>query len=134
MGEELGSVLAVQDGRASVRLPPSEGCSSCGFCRSQGSDMFAELEAVPGLRVGDRVRVVRHPGGVLKAALLLYLAPAGALLCAAGAAEAAGAPPSGAWAGGLGGAAAAALFVRWADRRFGGRSEFQPRIVRVEAP
>jgi positive regulator of sigma E activity len=134
MGEELGSVLTVQDGRATVLLPRSEGCPACGLCRSQGADMLAELDAVPGLRVGDRVRVERPRRGVLKAALLLCLAPVGVLLCAAGAAEAAGAPPAGAWAGALAGAAAAALFVRWAERRFGGRAEFRPRIVRAAAP
>ena len=133
MSEESGSVLSVQDGRAVVLLPRSEGCPACGLCRAQGEGMTAEFEAVPGLRAGDRVFVERPAGGVLKAAGLLYMAPLAALLAAAGAVEAAGAPPAGVWAGALAAAGAAAFFVRWAERRFGGRAEFKPRIVRAEA-
>ena len=81
---QTGTVEAVADGVARVRLDrPAQcgGCHACGLGRAGG--MVAELDALPGLKPGDRVRVALDPRGVWRGTFWIFVLPLAALVAGA---------------------------------------------------
>jgi len=88
MIEEEGSVLDVADGRALVRTRRTsacEGCSAKGACSTLGGGKDAEIwvDNPIGALKGERVVVAVPEGAVIKASLILYLAPTAAMVAGA---------------------------------------------------
>lgn len=85
-----GTILALHDGKATVRVDTG-GCNGCGHGSSCSVGRIAsgrvtrlELDAPPGLRVGERVSLAPPATGLPLMAALGYLLPAFALVLGAG--------------------------------------------------
>jgi sigma-E factor negative regulatory protein RseC len=80
MIEEIGTVIAVEIGKATIRTERStacEGCASAGFCNlSEGGESVTVVAEDPlHVSVGQTVRVAIPTESFLKGTFLLYLFP-----------------------------------------------------------
>jgi len=138
---ESGTVVAVDDRTVRIRITPAseEACAACGGCSCAGSTRLLETAAVPGLSVGDRVRVESAPTGRVTASLLLLGVPLLGLLGGAVVGEATGdrlglGAEGGAVLLGLASLVFSYAIVALVDRRLRRRSgRPRPRIVVVES-
>jgi len=73
---EVGEVLAVHDGSATVRVCANKNCDRCGICE-RVSDTQMVVEATTSLRVtaGEKVVLSVRPGTIVKSAAVLYILP-----------------------------------------------------------
>ena len=137
---ESGTVVAVDDRIVRIRISPAseEACATCGGCSGAGATRLLETAAVPGLAVGDRVRVESAPTGTAAASLLLLLVPLLGLLAGAIVGQATGdrlglGAEGGAIVLGLATLAIAYSVVALVDRKLRRRSgRMRPRIVVIE--
>ena len=126
----IGTVTALDGGRARVRFVRSPMCEHCGACLTAGSTEM-ELEVANALHaaVGDRVEITLSPRRLLQASMLAYIVPLAALLI-------------GIWLGGMlseragiliGIAACTLAFygLRLLDRRLQRTHAFEPRMARL---
>jgi len=133
--EEQGQVLEVRGGRALVQTTRSGSCEQCGArhaCGGAGGGREARVWAEDplGVQAGERVIIAVPEGTVLRASLLIYLVPVGALVLGALLGNAL-APALG-WsadlgAAGLGLASMALAFL--VSRYVGGKTASGPTIV-----
>jgi len=74
--QEVGEVVAVHDGSASVRVCANKNCDRCGICE-RVSDTEMVVEAITGHRVaaGEKVVLSVRPGTIVKSATVLYIIP-----------------------------------------------------------
>lgn len=76
---EVGKVVQIKKDVAVVELELKEECSSCSiasFCEMKGGNRCIEAEKIPGIKVGDKVKVEIGATQLLKGAILLFLIPA----------------------------------------------------------
>ena len=90
--EESGTVIAVREHTALVRLKRSSACSGCasaGQCHAGHGESEQLLEArnEPGAAIGDLVRVAVSARAVINASARIYLLPVAGLLVGAGVAQ-----------------------------------------------
>lgn len=137
MLHESGEVVAVTEGRVTVRGTSRAGCARCAAGRGCGGAYFSRLLGEPqrcitgrasgALAPGDPVRIAIPETTVLRAAVLAYLVPLAALLAGAVAGQFFGGE-----AGAVGGSAAmllpALIYARWRAARL--RRALQPRVYR----
>ncbi len=130
--KQMGKVIAVHEGSASVRFARSEMCGDCHACFRMGeNETEIELENTLGASVGDTVYIQLHESSVLKASLIMYGVPLLALLlgvlCCA---------PLGDLYAALGGLllSGAAFFLLHAlEPRFAKMRQFKPRMIAIAA-
>jgi sigma-E factor negative regulatory protein RseC len=93
MATPQGTVLAVADGKATIRLNRSQdgGCGNCAHGKACGmarlilerDDLQLQLALIPGLQAGDQVSLAEPKAGLPLLALLGYVCPALALVLGA---------------------------------------------------
>jgi len=84
MIERNGTILAVQDGVATIRVATPSACASCGSRGACGSkDTTVRLPVAATLRAGDGVTLMLAEGALVRGALRAYLLPAVTLLLGA---------------------------------------------------
>lgn len=136
---EPGIVVALEGGRASIRIRPASEdacaqCGSCGHADAKGAKLL-ETAAAAGLTVGDRVLVEIAPVNRIAASLLLLLVPLLGLITGAVAGQIAGPglgveAETGAILGGLTALVATYAAVTWIDRMIRQRrGDPGPRII-----
>jgi sigma-E factor negative regulatory protein RseC len=84
MIERSGTILAVQDGVATIRVETPSACASCGsrgVCGDKHTTV--RLPVAETLRAGDGVTLTLAEGALVRGALRAYLLPAVALLLGA---------------------------------------------------
>lgn len=134
--EERGVVVGVEGGKVLVELEPTAACKGCGLCGNMdGGRMRLEVEAVEGVRPGQRVVVSVDRSMPLRSALFLFGLPAvgfigGLVLGQYWAVTGLGADGSSA-AFGLGLLLVAYVVARVYDRKVAARRS-PPALVRIE--
>lgn len=84
MIERSGTILAVHDGVATIRVETPSACASCGSRSACGSkDALVRLPVAATLRAGDDVTLTLAEGALVRGALRAYLLPAATLLLGA---------------------------------------------------
>jgi len=84
MIERSGTILAVQDGVATIRVETPSACASCGSRGAcGGKHTTVRLPVAETLRAGDGVTLTLAEGALVRGALRAYLLPAVALLLGA---------------------------------------------------
>ena len=125
----IGTVLSVDNGRASVVFARSKACGDCTACASFGNGMQrVELENSLGAAEGDRVLIELHAGRVMKASLIMYGVPLAALI--AGVLLGSRFGDLYAALGGIALSALALASIRLFEPRIKKRGSFEPRMVR----
>ncbi len=134
--DEWGEVVGFRGNRALVRTVRSEHCASCGACQlgQEAGGQVLEVESIPGIRVGSRVKIELEPAEVLRAAGLLYFVPLLGLFMGFALGGAMGrrlgmSPDIARLVVGLGFMFAIYAGVAWYDRRQKRSGRYQPRIV-----
>lgn len=80
---EYGTVVAVQEDRAVVRIKRHSACGDCKACEmgvSNLTELNVDVKNNLGANVGDKVKIEMQTPDVLKAAFLVYTIPLMALL------------------------------------------------------
>jgi positive regulator of sigma E activity len=72
---EEGTVLAIEEGVAQVRLVPPHDCDGCCACAALKHDHVVEVPAIEGLGVGDRVAVEVSVTNATASTLLVFVLP-----------------------------------------------------------
>jgi len=72
---EEGTVLAVDEDVARVRLDRTHECDGCCACAAMAQDRVIELSASEGLHVGDRVAVEVQVANATMSTLLIFALP-----------------------------------------------------------
>ncbi|RKX73748.1 MAG: hypothetical protein DRP87_18320 [Spirochaetes bacterium] len=77
MIEEMGVVLEVKNGKASVLLDKGEACGGCGHCSTSfdGRGMVTRLPASHGVSSGDVVKLEREPVNQVKSGFIIFILP-----------------------------------------------------------
>ena len=79
-----GTVIDVTEGVARVKCERTTRCGSCCGCSTaQDGGMIAEVEAIPDLKPGDRVRVALDPQGVWRGTFWTFVLPLAGLVVGA---------------------------------------------------
>lgn len=82
-----GRIVAIRDGRATIRVEVPPACTSCGSrgsCASgSAASTLVELPVSAGVRVGESVTLGLAEGSLARGALLAYLLPAVTMLLGA---------------------------------------------------
>lgn len=79
--EQIGRVVDVKDGMATVELERSSACAKCGICYAGETKLIRiDLENSLNAAEGQRVLIAIGEGSVLKASAILYLIPLIALM------------------------------------------------------
>ncbi len=137
VNEERATVLAVEGGKATLELERSERCGTCGLCSGAAGTLRLTVDAVPGLKPGQKVVIAIDRSVSLRSVLLLFGLPLAGLVV--------GAVVGHTWPFGgltpdvcsviLAGALLVVSFLvaRACDRRTKGAS-VQPAILRIESP
>ena len=73
---EVGEIVEVHDGSASVRVCANKNCDRCGICE-RVSDTEMVVEAITSMRVetGEKVVLSVRPGTIVTSAAVLYIFP-----------------------------------------------------------
>lgn len=128
--EQYGEVIELKGNMAVVKFVRSKACQHCSGCISfSPSEAQIEIENILDAKVGDRVEIVLHARSMLKASLIAYMVPLGALIIGVfigniwGEAYAA--------IGGVGCALLAFLVIRLLEPRFERMAEFKPRMISI---
>ncbi len=128
--EHIGTVVATEQGYATVRFMRTSACKSCGACLVAG-DNEMEVKAVDELNTaeGDRVVVALKASSMLAASGLCYVVP----LCLLLIGTYLGSLISEIWAVvlGLGTCALSFVILRLLEKRFKRSQRFVPHIQRI---
>lgn len=82
--ERSGTILAIQDGVATIRVAVPAACASCGSRGACGTqDTTVRLPVAAALSAGDSVTLTLAEGALARGVLRAYLLPAVALLLGA---------------------------------------------------
>lgn len=128
--DHLGTVVAVEEGMATVHFVRSSACKSCGVCLVAGdSQMEVKAKDEIGVKPGDRVVVTMLASTMLKASAMCYAVPLGLLLVG----TYLGSLISDVWAAviGLGSCALSFLLLRLVERKIKHSQRFVPQITRI---
>ena len=84
---EKGKVIEIRDGKVRIELAQTGRCRSCNICSSlgEGGKKEMRIQAVEGLKEGQKVKIEIGSKAVLKAGFLIFILPllmfiAGALI------------------------------------------------------
>jgi sigma-E factor negative regulatory protein RseC len=73
---QVGEVVAVHDGSATVRVSANKNCDRCGICeRVSDTQMVVEASTSHRLAAGEKVVLSVNPGAIVKSATVLYILP-----------------------------------------------------------
>ena len=74
--QEVGEVVAVHDGSATVRVCANKNCDRCGICeRVSDNQMVVEATTSHRVAAGEKVVLSVRPGTIVKSATVLYILP-----------------------------------------------------------
>lgn len=140
MIEEQGRVVAVSGDEAWVQTIRESACHSCSARKGCGQRVLSQMNGqafqvrvanVIGARVGDEVVVGIPESSLLKASLMLYLAPLLMMVLGAITMERWVSAQEG-WVifGGVAGLAAGFVWARWFSQRYRSDQNFAPQLLR----
>lgn len=137
--DQIGKVIGIEQGIATVELERSSACAKCGICHlGETQTIQIEVENSIGAAVGQRVLIAVGERSVLKASAILYLIPLLALVAGIGLAflldHVFGLPGKTDWWGiGMGLALFLLAFVaiRRSEPALRKNPQFSPRLVRI---
>jgi len=141
--EEQGRVVAVSSDEAWVQTIRQSACHSCAARKGCGQRLLSQRHGQAfqirvansiGAQVGDDVVVGIPETSLLKASLMLYLAPLLMMVFGAVMMERWGSAQEG-WVilGGLAGLVAGFLWARWFSQRYRNDQDFAPQLLRRSA-
>lgn len=130
--QTTGTIIELNGETASVAFKRTKACGSCDACMRMGSDeSLIEIQNTLGAKVGDEVEIMLHGKNLMQASLIMYGAPACALV--AGVFAGSFINDIAAAAIGLGLAALTYVIIHMLEPKIQRMRQFKPRMLNIAA-